>query len=334
MGAMGRYPPIQCRLCPKECRIPEGYAGDCRVRIHLEGKLLAVVYGRPVVWKALDPIEKKPLNHFLPGTGVLSVACVGCNLHCLNCQNWEISQCNPEDQPAYPHALPERVVALAERYRIPSVAATYTEPIAWIEYTLDLFEAARGKGLKTVLVTAGYARREPARELFSRTDAANIDLKAFDDAFYRKICSGTLKPVLDNLVLAKQMDVWLEVTNLVIPTLNDSPKKIRELCRWHVKNLGAETPLHFSAFFPRHRLRNLPPTPASTLLRAREIALEEGLHFVYIGNLRGGEGSDTVCPKCGALLIRRVGYHVEIRALDLDTGKCSRCGEMVPGRWR
>ncbi len=331
---MTRYPPIQCRLCPKGCRIPEGYAGDCRIRIHLEGKLYTVVYGRPVVWKALDPIEKKPLNHFLPGTGVLSVACVGCNLHCLNCQNWEISQCNPEDQPAYPHVPPGRVIELAARYDIPSVAATYTEPLAWYEYTLDLFKAARKKGIKTVLVTAGYANREPARELFAWTDAANIDLKAYDDAFYRKICAGTLRPVLDNLVLAKQMDVWLEVTNLVIPTLNDSPGMIRDLCRWHRKNLGADTPLHFSAFFPRHRLRNLPPTPAATLVEARKIAMEEGLHYVYIGNLRGTAGSDTICPKCRALLIRRIGYHVEIRALDIQKGVCSRCGTPIPGRWK
>ena len=334
MGAMTRYPPIPCRLCPKGCRIPQGYAGDCRVRIHLEGRLLAVVYGRPVVWKALDPIEKKPLNHFLPGTGVLSLACVGCNLHCRNCQNWEISQCDPEDQPAYPRVPPERPARLARRHHIPSVAATYTEPFAWFEYTLDLFRAARAQGLKTVLVTAAYAERAPARELFSRTDAANIDLKALDDRFYRRICSATLKPVLDNLVLAKEMGVWLEVTNLVIPTLNDSNEEIGRLCRWHLRNLGAHTPLHFSAFFPRHRLKNLPPTPASTLIRARKIALDEGLRFVYIGNLRGTEGSHTRCPGCGALLIRRIGYHVEIRALDRDRGTCSRCGAVIPGRWR
>ncbi len=322
---------VNCRLCPKGCRIPDGYSGDCRIRINIDGNLYAVVYSRPVVWKALDPIEKKPLYHFHPGTGVLSIACVGCNLHCLNCQNWDISQCNPEDQPAYPRATPERVVGLASKYKIPSIAATYTEPFAWYEYTLELFKRAGAEGLKTVLVTAAYSNREPARKLFSFTDAANIDLKFIEDRLYRKVCSGTLKPVLDNLVLAKEMGVWVEVTNLVIPTFNDTLPQIKKLCKWHVKHLGPDTPLHFSRFYPRHRLRHIPPTPAETLVEARKAALDSGVRFVYIGNLRGTEGSDTICPYCKAVLIHRIGYHVEIESL--ENGRCGKCGRRIPGRW-
>lgn len=320
---------VRCNLCPKSCVIDPGQSGECRVRVNVDGKLLAVTYGRPCSVH-VDPVEKKPLFHFLPGTGILSIATVGCNLHCKNCQNWEISQANPEDTPAA-DVSPEQVARLAHQYDCRSVAYTYSEPLVFYEYTLDSCRFVKEVGLRNVLVTAGYINEEPMRRLCKVVDAANIDLKALSDKFYREVSRATLKPVLNTLVLAKSLGVEVEVTNLVIPTLNDSDKLLGGLCRWIAQNLGRETPLHFSQFHPQFQMKGLPPTPAATLDRAKEIAASEGLHHVYIGNLTRPGAADTYCPKCQGRLIQRHGYQVlENR---LGSGCCPDCHAEVYGIW-
>jgi len=321
---------VQCNICPKKCLIKPGQSGECRVRINLDGKLLAVTYARPCSVN-VDPVEKKPLFHFLPGTSILSLATVGCNLHCLNCQNWEISQENPENIEA--HVLePAQLAMLARRHGCPSVAYTYTDPVVYFEYALESSRACREAGLRNVLVTAAYINPEPQKELYAFADAANIDLKAFSDSFYREVCNATLPPVLDALVLARKMGVLVEVTNLVIPTLNDSDADLTNLCRWVKENLGAETPLHFSRFFPRYKMKNLPATPEATLNRAREIAKAEGLFHVYIGNVLSRDGENTLCHACGALLIERRGY--TILQNRLTGGRCPDCDAEVHGIWQ
>ena len=321
---------VQCELCPKQCVIQPGQSGECRIRVNLDGRLTAVTYGFPCALN-VDPVEKKPLYHFLPGTDIFSLATAGCNLHCKNCQNWEISQANPEDVTA--HAVPpERVGRLAKRYKCLSVAYTYTEPAVYYEYALDACRACHEAGLKNVLVTAGYMNAEPARQIYRHVDAANIDLKAFSDRFYRDVCDATLAPVLNTLVIARSLGVLVEVTNLVIPTLNDTDEDLRGLARWVKENLGRETPLHFSRFHPRYRMRNLPATPADTLDRAHAIARAEGLHHVYVGNVHRPEGSNTRCPSCGELLIQRVGY--QIVQNKLTTGRCPHCQTEVHGTWK
>ncbi|HIJ71849.1 MAG TPA: AmmeMemoRadiSam system radical SAM enzyme [Planctomycetes bacterium] len=321
---------VQCELCPKLCIIEPGQSGDCRVRINIDDVLTTVVYGFPCSIHS-DPIEKKPLFHFLPGTNILSLATVGCNLHCLNCQNWEISQANPEDTPAAPYP-PEKLVEIARENRFPSLAYTYTDPVVYYEYTYDTAKLAHENNIRNVLVTAGYINPAPWKELLKFIDAANIDLKGISEDFYRNICSGTLKPVLDALVIAKASGILLEVTNLVIPTLNDRPEQIRRLVKWIRANLGSDTPMHFSRFSPRYKMRHLPPTSAQTLDTAREIALEEGLNYVYIGNILSAEGQNTYCPSCKALLIERSGY--TILQNRLSKGCCPDCNEKIYGVWQ
>jgi len=299
---------IQCQLCPKLCVIEPGQSGECRVRINIDGVLRTVVYGYPCSIH-VDPVEKKPLFHFLPSTNILSLATVGCNLHCRNCQNWEISQANPEDTRAI-FCPPEKLVQLTGQSRCLSLPYTYTDPIIYYEYTYDTAKLAKQANIRNVLVTAGYINEEPWKQLLQYIDAANIDLKAISDDFYRQVCSATLKPVQKALVLARAGGILVEVTNLIIPTLNDKPEQIRELARWVRANLGGDTPMHFSRFFPRYKMRNLPPTSLKTLDLAREIAMSEGLNFVYIGNISSKEGQNTYCPDCKALLIERSGYTI------------------------
>jgi pyruvate formate lyase activating enzyme len=279
----------------------------------------------------VDPVEKKPLFHFLPGTGILSLATVGCNLHCRNCQNWEISQANPEESQAV-NCPPKKLVALAVENRCLSIAYTYTDPIVYYEYAYDSAKLAREKGIRNVLVTAGYVNAEPWKRLLKFVDAANIDLKGMTEDFYRRVCSATLKPVQNALVLAKAAGILLEVTNLLIPTLNDKPEQIGQLVRWIKTNLGADTPLHFSRFFPRYEMRHLPPTSPKTLDMAREIAAGEGLKYVYIGNIASKQGQNTYCPHCKGLLIDRVGYTV--RQNRLKQGNCPDCNTQIYGVWK
>ena len=331
---------VQCDLCPKACIIEPGQSGECRIRVNVDGRLVAVTYGHPCS-AHIDPIEKKPLYHFLPGTGILSLATVGCNLHCKNCQNWEISQENPENITAKP-LPPDRVPQLAKETGCLSVAYTYTEPIAYYEYTLDSCIKAHEAGLKNVLVTAGYINKEPWEKLCRYVDGANIDVKAMSDQFYRDMCGGTLAPVLNSCVAAKSMGVMVEVTNLVIPTLNDSDEDLKKLCRWVAENMGKETPIHFSRFFPHYQMKNLPPTPAGTLDRAREIALSEGLYHIYIGNVSRPGAENTNCHECGAVLVERRGYAVLQNHIlpstkkepGLFTGECPFCGTEVFGIWQ
>lgn len=321
---------VQCELCPKMCVIQPGQSGECRVRINIDGVLRTVVYGYPCSLNPYDPVEKKPLFHFLPGTRIFSVATVGCNLHCKNCQNWEISQANPEESQAYV-CSPEKLVALVKEYNLPSLAYTYNDPIIFYEYTYDTAKLAKSAGIRNVLVTAGYINEQPWRQLLKYIDAAHIDLKGITEEFYREVCSATLKPVLNALVVAKACGVHVEVTHLIIPTLNDKPEQIRELSRWVKANMGDETPLHLLGFFPRYKLQHLPPTSPQTLEMAREIARSEGLNYVYIGNVTSKEGQNTYCPGCKRLLIERSGY--TILQNRINQGYCPDCGKEIYGIW-
>jgi len=320
---------IQCHLCPKSCNIAPGKRGDCRIRYNLDGKLISLTYSHPCTMH-IDPIEKKPLFHFYPGSQIFSVATAGCNLHCKNCQNWQISQANPEDIPSY-KITPQDLVALAKRYNCNMIAYTYSEPLAFYEYTLDSSIMAESYGLKNVLVTAGYLNREPLKKLYRYSAAVNIDLKFFNNAMYKKITTASLHPVLDALILAREMDVWLEITNLIIPTLNDDYKEIEKMCVWIGKNLGTEVPLHFSRFHPYYLLQNLPATSYSTLKDACNIARQTGLKFVYIGNVYGVNEENTFCPNCGKIIIKRVGY--KILEYNITDGKCTYCRTSIAGRW-
>jgi pyruvate formate lyase activating enzyme len=321
---------VQCDLCPKFCIIGPGQSGECRVRVNVAGQLQSVVYGFPCAIHN-DPIEKKPLFHFLPGSNVLSTATVGCNLHCLNCQNWQISQANPEDSQAMA-CSPGKLVSLAQEVKAPSIAYTYTDPVVYYEYTLDTARLAHQAGLRNVLVSAGYINPEPWRELLRHIDAANIDLKSMSNEFYQRVCGGTLTPVLDAIIAAKDAGVWVEITHLVIPTLNDNPSQIWELANWMRKNLGSETPLHFSGFFPKYKMKNLPPTPLETLERARRIAQAQGLKHVYIGNVMSDKGQHTMCGNCEMNLIDRSGYR--ILANRLHQGLCPDCDTLLQGVWQ
>ncbi|MCP4043711.1 MAG: AmmeMemoRadiSam system radical SAM enzyme [Gammaproteobacteria bacterium] len=320
-----------CELCPRYCVIPENGAGDCRVRINLEGKLIATTYGRPSAVH-IDPMEKKPLYHFHPGSSIFSIATAGCNLHCRNCQNWQLSQRSGEDMERIYRLDPEAVVNVAAEKGCRSIAYTYSEPIVFYEYVYDTAVNAHSRGLHNVLVTAAYINREPLRRLCQVIDATNTDLKGFNQKFYRDNCDGSLKPVLDALVTFREEDVWVEVTHLVIPTLNDDLAEIRKMARWIRDELGAGTPLHISRFHPMYRMRNLPTTPTETLEHVRNEAMDAGLDYVYIGNVYGHEGEDTICPRDGTTLIDRTGYRIEEYNLDQDGG-CPVCQEKIPGVW-
>ncbi|MFZ0034762.1 MAG: AmmeMemoRadiSam system radical SAM enzyme [Sedimentisphaerales bacterium] len=321
---------VQCELCPKRCLLESGQSGECRVRINIDGVLRTVVYGFPCSIH-IDPVEKKPMFHFLPGTKILSLATVGCNLHCKNCQNWEISQANPEDSPAA-YCPPEKMVELAKQNACPSLAYTYTDPIVYYEYTYDTAKLAKSAGIRSVLVTAGYINPQPWQELLKYVDGATIDLKGITDDFYRRVCSATLKPVQEALVIAKSSGITLEVSNLIIPTLNDKPEEIGRLCRWVRANLGGETPLHFLGFFPRYKMQHLPPASAETLEMARKVAMDEGMEFVYIGNVQCRDGQNTYCPGCKKLLIERIGYIITQNRL--KDGRCPDCDKEIYGVWK
>ncbi len=320
---------VKCLLCPRRCLISEGQRGGCRVRINKGGKLFTLTYGYPCTWH-IDPVEKKPLFHVLPGSSVFSIASAGCNLKCKFCQNWTISQTTPEHTYNY-NLPPEEVVAAAKRKKCPSIAYTYTEPTSFYEYMLDIAKAARKEKILNLFHSCGYINPEPLKGLAPYLDGGNVDLKGFSKDFYQKACSAELQPVLETLKILKSEGVWIEITNLVIPTLNDEPEQIRKMCIWIKDNLGKDVPLHFSRFHPEYKIRNLPPTPVKTLEKAYRIAKEVGLHYVYIGNVPGHPAENTYCPKCGKLLIERKGYLI-VRN-NIKEGACKFCGEAIPGIW-
>ncbi|MGB2599344.1 MAG: AmmeMemoRadiSam system radical SAM enzyme [Candidatus Omnitrophota bacterium] len=321
---------VRCLLCPNQCMLSNGQRGFCRVREPVDGKLYTLVY-ELVCSVHVDPIEKKPLYHMLPGSKSFSVATAGCNSRCKNCQNWTISQ-RPPEETTNRFLSSGNLVARASANGCASIAYTYTEPIIFYEYMMEASRLAKEKGIYNVMVTGGKINPEPARELGKYVDAANFDLKGFDKKFLRENCAQDLDNILQALTIMKQEGIWVEVTNLIVPTLNDNMNDIRRMVKWLKSNLGPDTPLHFSRFWPQYKLRSLYPTPVETLKRARDIAMEEGIHYVYIGNVPEIGVESTVCPKCKKVVIKRLGYSVlENNVVD---GKCKFCGNKIPGIWK
>jgi len=320
---------VHCRLCPHQCVLAPGDRGFCRARANVDGALYTLVYGRPCSVH-VDPVEKKPLYHFLPGQPILSLATAGCNLRCRNCQNWEISQARPGEVEAGDLA-PDTVAEYAARQQIPAIAYTYTEPVVFYEYTRDTALAARRQQVRNVLVTAAYVEPAPLRQLCAVVDAANVDLKSFDEEVYTELVGGHLQPVLRALEIMVREGVWVEVTRLIVPGHSDDADDLRRQFDWMAGHLGPDTPLHLSRFHPAYQLQSLPPTPLETLDRARELAREAGLHYVYVGNVPGHGAQDTHCPSCGRLVIQRQGYRIARNALDGDS-RCP-CGNRIAGVW-
>jgi pyruvate formate lyase activating enzyme len=318
-----------CYLCPRHCHIRPGQAGFCFIRVNEGGTLYSLGYGSPAALQ-VDPIEKKPLNHFLPGTRVFSLGTAGCNMGCFFCQNWDISKARA-DQVRSQAVSPADIPKLALEHGCESIAFTYNEPTIWGEYVIDICAEAKRYGLKTVMVSNGYITREAFHDIYDHIDAANIDLKAFTEGFYGKITLAHLQPVLDTLEWLKgETDVWFEITNLMIPTLNDDPRETLLLADWILEHLGPDVPLHFTAFHPDFKLQEKPRTPAETLHRARAIAREAGLHYVYEGNIFSA-GANTFCPQCGAVLVQR-SWH-DVTENRLNDGACPECGLAIPGVW-
>ncbi|MCG6937952.1 MAG: AmmeMemoRadiSam system radical SAM enzyme [Gammaproteobacteria bacterium] len=322
---------IQCDLCPRDCKLHEGQRGACFVRMRENDQMVLTTYGRSSGF-CIDPIEKKPLNHFYPGSSVFSFGTAGCNLACKFCQNWDISKSRQMDR-LMDQASPETIAITAEKYNCKSVAFTYNDPVIFAEYAMDTADACHARGIKTVAVSAGYIHEQPRRDFFAKIDASNIDLKSFSEDFYYKLTGSHLQPVLDTLVYLKhETDSWLEITTLLIPGKNDSDEEITAMCKWIKKELGPEVPLHFSAFHPDYKMLDIPPTPTATLIRAREIALKQGLHYVYTGNVHNIEGDTTFCPQCHATLIERDWYQINRYRLTRD-GHCPDCGHAIAGRF-
>ena len=321
---------VQCVLCPHVCVLNAGERGVCGVRANLDGELISLVYGRPVAVH-VDPVEKKPMYHFMPGSQTFSVATAGCNLGCRYCQNWEISQARPEDIPPY-DLPPERVVEEALRAGCDSISFTYTEPVVFYEYTLDTARLAADAGLRTIMVTAGYINEGPLRELAPWIGAANVDLKGITDAFYRDMCFATLDPVKRCVEILVEEGVWVEITNLVVPGWNDDSADITELVQWIRDAVGPGVPLHFSRFVPMYQLTELAPTPVATLAEAREQARQAGIRYVYVGNVVTEDGSNTFCHECGSEIVTRNRYEVEALQID-EAGHCMSCSASIPGVW-
>jgi len=322
---------VQCELCPNRCILKPGQRGICQVRQNIDGKLYSLVYGRPVS-RAVDPIEKKPLYHFLPGAKVYSLATAGCNLDCQYCQNWEIAHRAPEDVQAV-NRTPAQIVQEALDNQATVIAFTYNEPTVWYEYMLDIAKLAKQKGLKTVSITAGYINPEPLKQLLPYLDAVKIDLKAFNSETYQKLIRGNLEPVLRNIKIIHQSGTWLELVNLVVPGYTDDLGEIEQMCRWIKDKVGEEIPLHLSRFWPKYKLLNLPPTAEQTLKEARKVCLAVGLKYVYTGNIDDPEGSITYCPDNGQPLIVRKGYFVEKNLID-PSGYAPGCPSKIPGVWQ
>ncbi len=320
---------VKCQICPNFCTIREGEPGNCRSRMNINGKLVSIAYGNPCAVHT-DPIEKKPLFNFLPGSKAYSIATAGCNLACLNCQNWEISQVSPRETRNY-DLMPAKVVDEAIKNKCASIAYTYSEPVTFFEYTYDTSKLARAKGIKNIIVSAGYINEAPLRELSKYIDAANIDLKSFSDEIYARLNGGSLQPVLNSLKILKEMNVWLEITNLIVPNWTDNLNMIEQMCKWLMVNGFADTPLHFSRFHPQYKLTQLPATPVNTLIKAREIALKAGLKYVYIGNVPGTQAENTFCPKCGKVVVERKGFSIITN--NIISSRCKFCNSPVAGVW-
>ncbi len=320
---------IQCRLCPRKCDMNPGDRGACRVRENRDGHCYSLVYGNPCLIQ-MDPIERKPFFHALPGSRSLSVSTAGCNMECKFCEVWDMALVNPEDVYAY-DMPPETIVTQAVENQARSVSYTFGEPVVFYEYMADVGARAKEAGLLSLMHSGGFINQAPLEALCKVIDGVNIDLKGFTEKFYRDVCDGDLAPVLDSLKLLKKQGVHIEITNIVIPTLNDDVAVIRDMCSWIKEELGAGVPVHFARFYPLYKLANLPPTPVSTLDAARTAAFDVGLEYVYIANVTDHEGENTFCPNCGKTVIARMGFMVE--EMRLDDGKCAECGHIIPGIW-
>lgn len=321
---------VMCRICPNECVLKEGELSKCNNRRVYGSKLYTLAFGNPCS-VAVDPVEKKPLYHFLPGTRAFSIATAGCNLACLNCQNWAISQTSPDKTRNY-DMMPDKVVSDCISNNCASIAYTYSEPITFYEYVYETASLAKKSGIKNILKSNGYIYPEPLKKLCSVIDGANIDFKSFNESTYLKLTGAKLEPILTSLKVLRDMGIWLEITNLIVPTWTDNLVEIRNMCRWLSKNGFSNVPLHFSRFHPTYKLEQLPPTPVNLLNRAAEIAKEEGLLYIYTGNAPGNELSDTKCPNCNNTLIIRQGYRIS--ANYMKNGRCEKCGKTIDGIWK
>ncbi len=320
---------VKCGICPNECTLKPGETSTCHNRVNHKGKLYSIAYGNPCA-AHIDPIEKKPLLHFLPNSTAFSIATAGCNLACLNCQNWEISQTSPKETKNL-DLMPEKVVEECIKYGCQSIAYTYSEPISFYEYVFDTARIAQSKGIKNVFISNGYINEEPLKALAPYLDGANINLKSFSNDIYLKLNAGKLQPVLNTLKMLKDNNVWLEITNLVIPSWTDDYEMIKKMCDWLAENGFAEYPLHFSRFFPLYKLTQLPQTPLNTLIKAKEIAEKAGLKYVYVGNIPSGGYENTICPGCKKMVVARKGF--TILSMQLENGRCKYCGTKINGVW-
>ena len=320
---------IKCKLCPRECAVGDRERGYCGVRENRGGIYYTLVHSR-VAAAHIDPIEKKPLFHYLPGTMALSIATAGCNVNCKFCQNWDISQVRPEQVPA-DYAPPKAVAQLAKQHGCPSIAYTYSEPVVFAEYLMDAADAGHEAGVQSVAVSNGYMQQDSLKAAYGKMDAVKIDLKSFTESYYKDVVVGELKPVLESLVTLRKMNKWTEIVYLVIPTLNDGDAEFRGLTRWIKANLGPDVPVHFTQFHPEYLLKNLPITPVPTLERAKAIADAEGLHYVYIGNVPGHPAENTHCPKCHRIIVERIG--LTVRQMLIHKGCCPFCQQPIPGVW-
>jgi pyruvate formate lyase activating enzyme len=320
---------VKCGICPNECTLRPGETSVCRNRVNINDKLYSIAYGNPCAVH-IDPIEKKPLFHFLPQSTAFSIATAGCNLACLNCQNWDISQTSPKKTKNY-DMMPEKVVEGCQENECTSIAYTYSEPVSFYEYVYDTATLAHAKGVKNVFISNGYINEEPLKKLAPYLDAANINLKSFSDSIYLKLNAGKLQPILNTLKTLKENNVWLEITNLVIPSWTDDFEMIKQMCNWLVTNGFAENPMHFSRFLPLYKLTQLPETPLQTLLKARDIAEKAGLKYVYIGNIPSAGLENTKCPKCNKIVVERKGFSIE--AMNIKNGNCTFCGTKINGVW-
>jgi pyruvate formate lyase activating enzyme len=321
---------IRCQLCPRACIVDDGERGHCVVRENRGGTFYTLVHSR-VSAAHIDPIEKKPLFHYLPGTVAFSISTAGCNVNCKFCQNWNISQWRPEQTHA-DFAPPRRIVSIARQSNCPTIAYTYGEPVVFAEYLMDTADAGHQAGIRSIVVSNGYIQQEALKQAYGKMDAVKIDLKSFSESYYAKVVSGQLKPVLDTLVTLRAMGKWTEIVYLVVPTLNDSDAELRALAQWIKANLGPDVPLHFTQFHPEYLLKHLPVTPVSTLERAKAIADAEGLHFVYIGNVPGHPAQNTYCPQCRKIVVERAGFTANRLLIGKD-GACPYCLHPIPGIW-